>query len=108
VSRLFRCVILPAAEWRSWSSNHLIHSSCPALPSIQVRLNEPSWAGGILKQFFLSYIPLVRYVVFKDAAPIILPLHFLREAVDLPMREAPILDWLAITLPPLAVLGLVL
>ena len=36
------------------------------------------------------------------------PLHFLREAVDLPMREAPILDWLAMTLPPLAVLGLVL
>ena len=50
----------------------------------------------------------MRYVVFKDAAPILLPLHFLREAVDLPMREAPILDWLAITLPPLAVLGLVL
>ena len=38
----------------------------------------------------------------------ILPLHFLREAVDLPMRDAPILDWLAMTLPPLAVLGRVL
>ena len=37
-----------------------------------------------------------------------LTLHFLREAVDLPMRDAPILDWLAMTLPPLAVLGLVL
>ena len=37
-----------------------------------------------------------------------LHVHFLREAVDLPMREAPICDLLAIILPPLAVLGLVL
>ena len=33
--------------------------------------------------------------------------HFLREAMDLPMREAPIWDLLAIILLPLAVPGLV-
>ena len=36
-----------------------------------------------------------------------LHVHFLREAVDLPILEAPICDLLAIMLPPFAVLGLV-
>jgi len=59
---------------------------------------------------------LMRRIFFTDARTVVVckqhvvfvPLHFLLEAVDLPMREAPILDWLAMTLPPLAVLGLVL
>ena len=41
----------------------------------------------------------------SDVSP---PVHFLREAVDLPMREAPIMDLLAIMLCCLAVLGRVL